>query len=191
MSLTQTNSRMISNVGTSANQLVQLDANAKLPAVDGSQLTNVSSGGTPSFSVRLSSDQTVANQTTTKLALATEDWDTDSAWDTTNYNFTVPSGQAGKYYFTGHVIIGQIWGHDSTLYFSQVQIRKNDNNVAEGRTYDFSATTKNLYVTINKMLDLAVGDVVDFRVYHNGAGQQNQNIYSGSAQTYFQGYKVF
>tara|TARA_A200000159_G_C7333723_1_gene344153 strand:- start:2638 stop:3186 length:549 start_codon:yes stop_codon:yes gene_type:complete len=182
---------MISNVGTSANQLVQLDANAKLPAVDGSQLTNVSSGGTPSFSVRLSSDQTVANQTTTKLALATEDWDTDSAWDTTNYNFTVPSGQAGKYYFTGHVIIGQIWGHDSTLYFSQVQIRKNDNNVAEGRTYDFSATTKNLYVTINKMLDLAVGDVVDFRVYHNGAGQQNQNIYSGSAQTYFQGYKVF
>lgn len=32
------------NVGTSASQVVQLDASAKLPAVDGSQLTNVSSG---------------------------------------------------------------------------------------------------------------------------------------------------
>ena len=48
MSLTQTNSRMISNVGTGANQLVQLDANAKLPAVDGSQLTNLS-GSDPCY----------------------------------------------------------------------------------------------------------------------------------------------
>ena len=152
--------------------------------------TGFGEANTPSFGVRLSSDQSVANQTTTKLALATEDWDTNSAWSNSNYNFTVPSGQAGKYYFTGHVIIGQIWGHDSTLYFSQVQIRKNDGNVAEGRTYDFSATTKNLYVTINKMLDLSVGDVIDFRVYHNGAGQQNQNIYSSAGQTWFQGFKV-
>ena len=32
------------NTGTSANQIVKLDANAKLPAVDGSQLTNLPSG---------------------------------------------------------------------------------------------------------------------------------------------------
>ena len=31
---------MLDGIGTSANNLVQLDANAKLPAVDGSQLTN-------------------------------------------------------------------------------------------------------------------------------------------------------
>lgn len=33
---------MLDGIGTSANNLVQLDANAKLPAVDGSQLTNTS-----------------------------------------------------------------------------------------------------------------------------------------------------
>ena len=33
------------NVGTSASQVVQLDGSAKLPAVDGSQLTNLPSGG--------------------------------------------------------------------------------------------------------------------------------------------------
>jgi hypothetical protein len=32
------------DTGTSANQLVKLDSNAKLPAVDGSQLTNISGG---------------------------------------------------------------------------------------------------------------------------------------------------
>lgn len=50
MSITKSNTRMLdgsipdsqleSGVGTSANNLVKLDANAKLPAVDGSQLTN-------------------------------------------------------------------------------------------------------------------------------------------------------
>jgi hypothetical protein len=36
-------------VGTSANNIVQLDASAKLPAVDGSQLTGISSAGSPAF----------------------------------------------------------------------------------------------------------------------------------------------
>ena len=36
---------MLDGIGTSANNLVQLDANAKLPAVDGSALTGVSSIG--------------------------------------------------------------------------------------------------------------------------------------------------
>lgn len=64
MAITQTHSRMVSDVdagstyattasqgtaaaldvGTSANNVVQLDGAAKLPAVDGSQLTNISGG---------------------------------------------------------------------------------------------------------------------------------------------------
>jgi len=54
MSITKSNTRMLdgsisdtqlaSGVGTSANNLVKLDGTAKLPAVDGSQLTNVSAG---------------------------------------------------------------------------------------------------------------------------------------------------
>jgi hypothetical protein len=145
---------------------------------------------TPSFGVRLSSDQTVSNQTVTKLALATEDWDTNSAWNTSNYNFTVPSGEAGKYYFTGHLRIKATWGHDSTSYFNQAIIRLNDNTVAEERVYDFSATTKEAYVGVSKMLNLAVGDVVDFHVYQNGQHQSNKDVDSNSAMTWFQGFKV-
>jgi hypothetical protein len=145
---------------------------------------------TPSFGVRLSSDQTVANQTATKLALATEDWDTDSAWNTSNYNFTVPSGEAGKYWFGGHVRIGQIAGHDSTNYFSQLQITKNNSTRAEHRIYDYSSTLKDLDLQVFKVMNLAVGDVIDFRVYHNGSGQSNQNIYSSLSNTYFAGFKV-
>jgi len=48
-------------VGTSANDLVQLDGNAKLPAVDGSQLTNLPAG---SSIVRKTSPEIVNNSTT-------------------------------------------------------------------------------------------------------------------------------
>ncbi len=37
------------NVGTGANQIVQLDGSSRLPAVDGSQLTNLPSGGSTTF----------------------------------------------------------------------------------------------------------------------------------------------
>ena len=39
-------------------------------------------------------------------------------------------------------------------------------------------------------MNLAVGDVIDFRVYHNGSGQSNQNIASSLSSTYFAGFKV-
>ena len=43
-----------SQIGTSANQLVQLDGSARLPAVDGSQLTNLpSAGATAGFAVAM------------------------------------------------------------------------------------------------------------------------------------------
>jgi len=159
--------------------------------VDGADgADGTSASNSPTFAVRLSTDQSVPNQSATKLTLDTEDWDTDSAWDTTNYNFTVPSGQAGRYCFNGHVRILAIWGHNSNSHFSQVQIRVNDANKAEHRVYDTSATTKDLDLQVSKVLNLAVGDVVDFRVYHNGAGQQNQNISSGAAQTWFTGFKL-
>jgi len=42
------------DVGTSANQLVQLDGSARLPAVDGSQLTNLpSAGATAGFAIAM------------------------------------------------------------------------------------------------------------------------------------------
>ena len=193
MSITKNNTRMLegtlgvdklSATGTKdATTFLRGDNTFAAPAAP-------SAGNSPTFSVRLSTDQSVPSQSTTKLAFATEDWDTDSAWDTTNYNFTVPSGQAGRYCFNGHVRISQIWGHPSTSYFSQLSIRVNNDNKAEHRIYDYSATTKDLDLQVSKVLNLSVGDVVDFRVYHNGAGQQNQNIASGAAHTWFTGFKL-
>ena len=89
MAITQTHSRMVSDVdagstyltssdigtaapldvGTSANNVVQLDSTAKLPAVDGSQLTNVSaSGGGKVLQVVQTSLTAQSSLTSTSLA---------------------------------------------------------------------------------------------------------------------------
>ena len=64
--------------------------------------TYAAAGGdnTPSFRAQNGSNQTVAHNTWAKVAIDTENWDTDSAYDaSTNYRFTVPTGEGGKYIF--------------------------------------------------------------------------------------------
>jgi len=79
MAITTTHSRMIGDldagstylqgtIGTAANNVVQLDGTAKLPAVDGSQLTNVSSGGGKLLQAVQTSLTTQSSLTSTSLA---------------------------------------------------------------------------------------------------------------------------
>jgi len=62
-----------------------------------------SAGGdnTPAFQAwRITSSQSIANDTDTKLEFQSAVYDTDSAYDNvTNFTFTVPTGEAGKYMF--------------------------------------------------------------------------------------------
>ena len=60
----------------------------------------------PSFSAE-GTGLTVANSTDTKVVGATENFDTDSAYSTSTGRFTVPTGQAGKYFYYGSGISGK------------------------------------------------------------------------------------
>jgi len=70
----------------------------------GSGNINIGSGvtvnvNTPAFMGYYSSAyQTVSDNVTTKLTIDTEEFDTNSAFDTSNSRFTIPSNQAGKYF---------------------------------------------------------------------------------------------
>ena len=67
----------------------------------GSGATQSGFGGnnTPSFQATMSGTQTITASTVTKVQFDTESFDTNGAYDhTTNYRFTVPSGEGGKYF---------------------------------------------------------------------------------------------
>lgn len=78
------------NVGTGANQVVQLDANSKIPAVDGSQLTGIwefisTATGSSSSSSGVPSAATVAIPTGTKYIIIQCSTQKDEGTDNTYY----------------------------------------------------------------------------------------------------------
>jgi hypothetical protein len=64
-------------------------------------ITSGAIGNSPAFSVLLSSNQSISDNTLTKVNFNSEQYDTNNAYDnSSNYRFTVPSSLGGKYNFT-------------------------------------------------------------------------------------------
>jgi len=140
---------------------------------------------TPSFAVKQSGDQSIATATTTIVTFNTEDFDTDSAYNTSSYRFVVPSGAAGKYFFSTRLYME--WGNTANE-LGRLGIYKN--GTAEAIFGGLANGTENQgkSLSINTILDLAVSDYVDVRMYHTQGGAQSTA--SDSDFTYFYGYKL-
>jgi hypothetical protein len=91
----------------------------------GNVTTQNVAANTPSFRAYMSASQTVNDVTNTVVAYNTENFDTDSAYNTSTYRFTVPSGKAGKYFFSAQAYITD---SGNSLYSADFQIRKNGTN---------------------------------------------------------------
>ena len=128
--------------------------------------------------------QSVANGSGTKMALTREDLDTDSAYDnSTNYRFTVPSGQGGKYFIT--VAAGQV-GWSSVRF--EAQLHKNGSSIflCENNTSGTSYASTNG----SCILTLSAGDYLELYVYHNNGSTQTVRGSNSEAITFFGGYKL-
>ena len=140
---------------------------------------------TPAFRARLSSNQSIPNNTQTKMALATEDWDTDSAFDSsTNYRFTVPSGKAGKYVFTASITAENI---DDNEFFSFNLYLNGSAEQLTGQAKQFSpGSNQTLRFTSIAYISLSVGDYIEAYVSHNEGAAINLR----SAESSFGGFKL-
>lgn len=112
------------NVGVSANQIVQLDGSAKLPAVDGSQLIGITA--TPSLPITANSGTPVINNSLGIQLLITDapgnlqllcksNQNNSAGFDNTSQNFTVVGG---KYAGDGSVLSGITAAQVGTLAIS-------------------------------------------------------------------------
>jgi len=145
----------------------------------------ISSANTPSFAVKQSGDQSIPNATNTLITFNTEDFDTDSAYDTSNYRFVVPSGKAGKYFFSARLYME--YGNNANE-LGRLGIYKNATAVAIFGGLANGTENQGKSLSINTILDLAVSDYVDVRMYHNQGGAQSTA--ADPDFTYFYGYKL-
>ena len=145
---------------------------------------------TPAFSVWLDSTQAVANTTATKIIFNDEDYDTDSAYDTSNGRFTVPTGKAGKYAFTCSVQAPDMT--DGKYMWVRWYVNGSNTKTIggtvryQGWTSNFASSSANMNMSAVCQIDLSEGDYVELYMYHNRGSSFNLDIETQN----FAGYKL-
>jgi len=164
-------------VGTSGQVLTSNGAGAA-PTMQDAAVAN-----TPSWKVNLGSTQAVAASTWTKITFDTENWDSDSAFDSsTNYRFTVPSGKAGKYYCRTNVYISGLDDAESL----HASIYKNGSHAQVYTTVYSPANGQEGWISMSNEIDLDVGDYLEVFIYHTDSGSNNCH----ATDTSFGGYRI-
>jgi|APSaa5957512535_1039671.scaffolds.fasta_scaffold196686_1 hypothetical protein len=135
---------------------------------------------TPAFHAILSSDQSIAHNTTTTILFDSEVFDTDSAYDTSTGKFTPQT--AGKYY------IYTVLRNDGTgTYEVNTRITKNGSDVVGDNVTDNEGSASSVTFTT---VDLnGSSDYVIITIYQPSGGAKNI-VGSATDRTYFGGYKI-
>jgi hypothetical protein len=150
--------------------------------------TGFGGDNTPAFIAHLNADQSITNSTYTTITF-TETYDSDNAFSSNT--FTVPSGEAGKYFISLAIRVQSV-GNDIVI--SKV-IKNGSTTVLFGRN-EFNTTSYGLYshnfIMLSGILDLSAGDTLIGQVYgktYNSSATTIQGD-SGGSETWFHGYKL-
>jgi hypothetical protein len=151
--------------------------------------TQTGFGGTntPRFlAYKNSGYQNYGDSSTTKIIFDAEEHDSDSAYDTSNYRFTVPSGKAGVYQFGSSIVVQDV-GATSNVTLSGFKNGTGGTRLVGKTTRNFQASTSNVVAATTFVATLAAADYVEMYVTTpstSGAGD------AGLAYQYFYGYKL-
>ena len=140
----------------------------------------------PAFRANMSGNQTISSDTNTKIAFDTDVFDTDSAYDTSGYKFTVPTGQAGKYLFSGWMRCdGTSLNNIKCRYYVNGSVVSFTQTISSG-TYTGAGQT-----TYPALLDLSAADYVEAYAYVQSGSSITIKAASGAStcSSWF-GYKL-
>tara|TARA_S200002703_G_scaffold146538_1_gene141658 strand:+ start:1231 stop:1794 length:564 start_codon:yes stop_codon:yes gene_type:complete len=138
---------------------------------------------TPSFFAYLSSNQSFSGATEVKVLNNTESWDTDNAYDNaTNYRFTVPTGEGGKYFIIGAAKFSGVPVNE----YVRVRFYLNGtaDTVGETRLPTTTSGGDEMFKAVH-IFDLSAGDYLEMYIRSLSTGGSLL-----SPGTYFAGYKL-
>ena len=154
-------------------------------------ITGAGGNNTPNFRVKGSGGQIISDATVTKVIYNTVTFDTNSAFDTNNYRFVVPSGHAGKYNFYSRFRYGGVNCSELAFYFYK-------NGAVVSNQYYYSGSLGiNLYSSLNYYTYvvtysdiLSVGDYIEIFAYFNNSSTGQHSIQTHNETGEFVGYKI-
>jgi len=157
---------------------VTVPSGATLTVASGATITNSGTatgfGGdnTPVFEATMSANMSsVGTNVWAKVVFDSEVFDSDSAYDpATNYRFTVPSGENGKYFIYSTIYLDG----SSSLARGMIAIYKNGSAYrANHHAFGNSHAHERIHFCIHSVLDLAVSDYLEIYFYANRADSGN------------------
>ena len=147
---------------------------------DAADLVGAAGGtNTPNFGATVGSFHNILNLTTTAVQFNTEVFDTNSAFDTSTYRFTVPSGSAGKYLITVSVRFNNFKSNRK-----EINLHKNGSIFY---SFENAGTGSGEFDTVNGsiIMNLAVADYIQMFAYQDsGSTQQIRD------DSFFQAFKL-
>ena len=176
---------VLSGTDGSANDHLKTDGSGNLAWVAPAAVED----NTPAFFAYLTANQTVTDNTATKLACNGELFDTASAYDnSTNYRFTVPAGEGGKYVVTTQ--INYINGNASgELIKTMIYV----GGVDKAFAYDDLMTNyyEDTVLMLQTILELSAADYVEaYGLWDTGSGTPGFGGNSSSMSSYFSAFKL-
>jgi len=158
-------------------------------SIDAAHLASgVVGDNTPAFEVYMSANMTSVGAAYTKMVFDSEEFDTDNAFDsTTNYRFTVPAGEGGKYAFHAHMYISGTGGDIND--YSQIHIYKNGANIAHNYQHVGGHSDGN---SASVILPLVATDYIEFYCQATSSPNNSYTIYTSNniTRTRAYGYKL-
>jgi len=165
--------KLPTTVGT-AGQVLMSDGSGNLSWTD----------NTPMWMVKTGSNQTISNNTNTVVALAGEFFDTDNAFNTSTYTFTVPTGKGGKYWLYHQVRLNSNPDSGEKV---EGYITKNGTMIDTSFTQHFSGSDDDSTMAKQCWIeDLAAGDTLQQKVLHDSGGDATLD----DKFTFFGGYRL-
>lgn len=144
----------------------------------------ISSGGlmtnTPAFIATNNTSTSMSGDTWTVYTFDAEVVDTDSAFDTSTYKFTVPTGKAGTYLFT--VDVSWSTAPDGTL--MSVAIAKNGSRFVIQQ--EDLGSIQSLNMSVTGIINCSVGDEIQAYLRHEHSGNTEN---TGTGQR-FSGFRL-
>ena len=138
--------------------------------------------GTPNFFVYLSGNQTISDQTLTKITWDTEDFDSDSAF--ASNKFTVPSGEGGVYNF-------QVYYHTTGVNrYMFCKVYKNGALFAQNTGFDDNDDATGQTTSLSILMSLSATDYIETYIYTDTSGGGTVALNAANRASYFSGYRV-
>ena len=145
---------------------------------------------TPAFQASLGANQTgIANDTTVKITFDTVLFDTDSAYDnTTNYRFTVPAGEGGKYFVYARTICDA--DAQGVLNYAYLYIQLNGSAAFWSATNFRNNPAEYVAYMSQGILTLSAADYLECSVYFARTDAGTSRLYEHGKATTFGAFKL-